>query len=503
MAQMYNAAYVLPGPTTQPQHCSPQLGLIVQCPYCASRFNFSPRFIYPQRWPQNVTYSQGSNFQYIQPFIQYLSPQTGAPPTFYPPIPPAFYIFGVNQQHQEIADNTNSRQYASQYALNVNDMIVHRIRDILIDILTSSMCAYGVSVSQLMVLLKQSCENDKIILPSSVMHGFKDFLRNEMTDYVEVKDDLCRYRHPTLPIQEESISSSVCERTSGSPKTSPAALVSWQVGVKETYSAENVKKVVSKEQEMKENIALSLSLTEFHSNKSKEFYGGIEHRGNGDAIANPIISSEDRKYNVLHEHVEANAISECSYTRNNLTKIMEEWKKIFVGDLKELIRYLRMVDDYFQESDSKFTLSGFKEVFGELNKRWEFCDIDLVEMGIINMVHGTGWNEEPVLIVNPIVREMEFPEVAELAREIYNFLSKLLLSVNSVKVEVIVRTVNFGINNKKTIDEKYALLWEVFSDSHFQHVFIVDVLQKQNKERGFDVMIRLNMNLNLLRIFNE
>nr|CDQ08556.1 Bm14338 [Brugia malayi] len=62
---------------------------------------------------------------------------------------------------------------------------------------------------------------------------------------------------------------------------------------------------------------------------------------------------------------------------------------------------------------------------------------------------------------------------------------------------------NFGINNKKTIDEKYTLLWEVFSDSHFQNVFVVDVLQKQNKERGFDVMIRLNTNLNLFRIFNE
>lgn len=45
-----------------------------------------------------------------------------------------------------------------------------------------------------------------------------------------------------------------------------------------------------------------------------------------------------------------------------------------------------------------------QEVFGELNKRWEFCDIDLIEMGIINVVHGIGLNEEPVLIVNPIVR---------------------------------------------------------------------------------------------------
>ncbi|VDN91524.1 unnamed protein product [Brugia pahangi] len=503
MAQMYSATYVPRGPTTQPQHCSPQLGLIVQCPYCASHFNFSPRFIYPQRWPQNVTYSQGSNFQYIQPFTQYLSPQTGAPPTFYPSTPPAFYIFGVNQVHQEIRDNTNS----TQYAVNINDMIVHQIRDILIDILTSSMCTYGVGVSQLMILLKQSCEKDKIVLPSSVMHGFMNFLRNEMADYVEIEDDLCRYRHPTLPIQEESISSSsVCEGTSGNSETSPAALVPWQVGVKGTYSADNVKKVVSKEQVMNENIALSLSLTEFHGNKSKEFYGEIEHRSNDDTITDndtAIISDEDRKYNVLHGHIEANAISECSYMRNNLTKIMEEWKKIFVGDLKELIRYLRMIDDYFQENDSKFTLSGFKEVFGELNKRWEFCDIDLVEMGIINMVQGTGWNEEPVLTVNPIVRKMVFPEVAELAKEIYNFLSKLLLSVNSVKVEVIVRTVNFGINNKKTIDEKYTLLWEVFSDSHFQNVFVVDVLQKQNKERGFDVMIRLNTNLNLFRIFNE
>lgn len=36
---------------------------------------------------------------------------------------------------------------------------------------------------------------------------------------------------------------------------------------------------------------------------------------------------------------------------------------------------------------------------------------------------------------------MEFPELAELAKEIYDLLSKLLQSVNSVKVEVIARTV--------------------------------------------------------------
>lgn len=45
-----------------------------------------------------------------------------------------------------------------------------------------------------------------------------------------------------------------------------------------------------------------------------------------------------------------------------------------------------------------------QEVFGELSKRWEFCDIDLVEMDIINVVDDIGLNEEPVLIVNPIIR---------------------------------------------------------------------------------------------------
>lgn len=33
------------------------------------------------------------------------------------------------------------------------------------------------------------------------MNGFKEFLRYKMTDYVEIEDDLCRYRHPLLSIQ--------------------------------------------------------------------------------------------------------------------------------------------------------------------------------------------------------------------------------------------------------------------------------------------------------------
>lgn len=33
------------------------------------------------------------------------------------------------------------------------------------------------------------------------MDNFKEFLRYKMTDYVEVEDDLCRYRRPMLSIQ--------------------------------------------------------------------------------------------------------------------------------------------------------------------------------------------------------------------------------------------------------------------------------------------------------------
>ncbi|KAL4003870.1 hypothetical protein ACH3XW_9390 [Acanthocheilonema viteae] len=468
MAQLYSGCTV-PGSVAQQ--------FTVQCPNCTLRFSLSPTFIYQQRWPQNVTFSQMPNFQHTQSFIQYPSLQSGVRSTFYTPAHSSYHVFGVNQQ-QQMTDSTKSRQGVLQNAADVNDMIC----DILIDILNSDMCKYGITVCQLMVLLKQSCANYNIILPSSITDDFKEFLHNKMTSYVEIEDDLCRYRRPTLPIQEESISSSSAyERKSNHLKTSPAPLVPWQA-LQNCYIISAV------------------------DTNSKQFSDGIEERHRNDdvdktAVTDPIVPVGDKKCNVLHRYVENNALSKHSYTKNNLTKIMDKWKKIFMGDLKELIRYLRMVDDYFHENDGKFTLTEFKEVFGELSYRWEFCDIDLIEMDIINIVHGIGVDEEPVLIVNPIIREMEFPEVAELSKQIYNLLSKLLQSVNSVKVEVIVRTVNFGINNSKTIDEKYALLWEVLSDSQFQNVFVVDILQKQNKECGFDVMVRFNPNVDLSGIF--
>ncbi|CAG9537571.1 unnamed protein product [Cercopithifilaria johnstoni] len=486
MAQLCSG-YTVPGSIAQQ--------LIVQCPNCTLRFSLSPTFIYPQWWLGNVTYSQTSNVQYIQPFIQYPNPQSDLRSAFYTPTPSSSHIFDINQQHQEMTDSSNSRQHVSQDAADMNDTIFRHIRDILIDILSSATRKYGITIYQLMVLLKQSCANYNVILPPSITDDFKEFLRNKMSDYVEVEDDLCRYRRPTLSIQEESISnSSVCERRSNFSETS-AALVPLQeyyiasaIDTNASYSADQVKKVISKKKEIKESITYK---------SSEQFFDGIEERHRNDdadktAVTDPVVPDRDKKCNILHKHVENDTISTHSYTKNDLAKIMGKWKEIFIGDLKELIRYLRMVDDYFHESDGRFTLAKFKEVFGELSKRWEFCDIDLVEMDIISIVHDIDLNKELVLRVNPIIREMEFPEVAELAKEIYNLLSKLLQSMNSVKVEIIVRTVNFGINDSKTISEKYTLLWEVLSDSHFQDVFIVDILQKQNKERGFDVMVRLN-----------
>lgn len=40
--------------------------------------------------------------------------------------------------------------------------------------------------------------------------------------------------------------------------------------------------------------------------------------------------------------------------------MMEKWKKIFIGDLKELIKYLCMIDDYFHENNGRFTLTELK-----------------------------------------------------------------------------------------------------------------------------------------------
>ncbi|EJD75005.1 hypothetical protein LOAG_17778 [Loa loa] len=516
MAQLYSNYTVL-GSASQQQYSS---HLIVQCPNCTSRFYLSPAtFTYPQRWPQNFIYPQGSYFQYIQPFIRHPTPQTAMQSAFHPPNPSSCYVFGVNQ-NQKVTDSTNNtKQYVSQHAVGMSDMLVRRIRDILIDILNSDICKYGVTICQLMVLLKQSCANCSIILLPSITDDFKGFLRYEMTDYVEIEDDLCRYRRATLSIQEENIpSSSVCERTSDRSKTCPATLalqkccMTTTTATNGSYSTKKEEKLISEKEEVKESTVCksaeesSYNFIKFCNDKSKQFFARKEeHRRNDGAdkrpVAVPIVLAEDKKCNI--PQVRSDAISEYSYMRSDLSKIMEQWEEIFTGDLKELIRYLQMVDDYFKENDGKFTLSGFKEVFGELNKRWEFCDIDSLEMGIINVVHGIGLNEEPVLVVNPVIREIKFPEVAELAKKIYNLLSKLLQSVNSVEIELIVRAVNFGINDKKTMDEKYALLWEVLSDSQFQDVFVVDVLRRQYEEPGFDVMIRLNPNLNLPRIFAE
>uniref|UniRef100_A0A158Q7L4 PPPDE domain-containing protein n=1 Tax=Elaeophora elaphi TaxID=1147741 RepID=A0A158Q7L4_9BILA len=521
MAQLYNGFRVT---ASAPQQ------LIVQCPNCTARFCLSPTFIYPQNWPQNMVYSQPSSFQFIQPFIQNLRAQIGMQSAFYTPSPSTYYVFSTNQQHQEMIDSANSRQYVSQNAVNVSDTIIHRIRDILIDILNSAMCKYGITACQLMILLKHSCVNWNIILPSSITDDFTEFLRDKMTDYVEIEDDLCRYRRPTLSIQEESISnSSVCKRTSVCSETSPAALIPWQalqryritsvIDTNASCSVDEAEKITWIKEEVKGSITNveepSFNLTNFHDNriKSKQFFDGVEEYQRIDdadkmTVTDPVLSDGEKKCNIHHRYVESNEHHRLIYLfgrgyfrKENIIGIVEKWKEIFIGDLKELIRYLRMVNDYFLENDGKFTLAEFKDVFGELSKRWEFCDIDLIEMGVINIVRGM--NEESVFIVNPIIREMEFPEMTELAKEIYNLLSKLLQSMNSVKVEVIVRTVNFGVNNSKTIDEKYTLLWEVLSDSHFQDAFVVDILRKQNKERGFDVMIRFNPNLDLRRIFAE
>ncbi|KAM3722838.1 50S ribosomal protein [Dirofilaria immitis] len=477
MAHSYGN-YILSDSTVQQ---SPQLGLIVQCPNCASRFCVP----FLDRFNNSPTFTHQ---KYDQQFIQYPNPQ-----------------------------NSVRRQYVSHHAINMDDTIVHWVRDILIDILNSDVCKYGITIPNLMVLLKRSCENYNIMLPSSIMDDFEEFLHCEMIDYVEIQDDLCRYHRPMLSVQEESVSnSSTCGKEANHPKISSTALMNYGITPTNIGSAssstDQVKKVIPEKEEMNKTMIHesieepSSSLTKFRDNKGGQFFDGAEeHRRNSGAdkriAADPIIPDDEKKFDVLHRDIENDAISEYSYTKGDLTRIMEKWKEIFVGDIKELIRYLRMVDNYFQERNGKFTLSEFKEVFGELNTRWEFSDIDLIEMDIINFVHSL--DKEHVLIVNPIIREMEFPEMVELAKEIYNLLSKLLQSMNSVKVEVIVRTLNFGINNRKTIDEKYILLWEVFSDSQFQDVFVIDVLQKQNKEHGFDVMVLLNPNLNLPRIFAE
>ncbi|MCP9257177.1 hypothetical protein DINM_000422 [Dirofilaria immitis] len=495
MAHSYGN-YILSDSTVQQ---SPQLGLIVQCPNCASRFCVP----FLDRFNNSPTFTHQ---KYDQQFIQYPNPQNSVRSTFYPSVLSNCYVSDVKKQEQEMVDNNiHRRQYVSHHAINMDDTIVHWVRDILIDILNSDVCKYGITIPNLMVLLKRSCENYNIMLPSSIMDDFEEFLHCEMIDYVEIQDDLCRYHRPMLSVQEESVSnSSTCGKEANHPKISSTALMNY-----------------------------GITPTNIGSARRTIFDGAEEHRRNSGAdkriAADPIIPDDEKKFDVLHRDIENDAISEYSYTqyrkhvmnqienlifmrymlrnsnwlfqKRDLTRIMEKWKEIFVGDIKELIRYLRMVDNYFQERNGKFTLSEFKEVFGELNTRWEFSDIDLIEMDIINFVHSL--DKEHVLIVNPIIREMEFPEMVELAKEIYNLLSKLLQSMNSVKVEVIVRTLNFGINNRKTIDEKYILLWEVFSDSQFQDVFVIDVLQKQNKEHGFDVMVLLNPNLNLPRIFAE
>uniref|UniRef100_A0A915Q1W5 Uncharacterized protein n=1 Tax=Setaria digitata TaxID=48799 RepID=A0A915Q1W5_9BILA len=507
MAQLYSGYAMFPSPAVgaQQQHV-PQVGSVVRCPVCASYFylsfpahaNDSPTaFFYQQSWPsRNVAYSQRPDFQCIQPSGHYRSSQNGMRPTFYPPALSNSYLLNVNQQQLEITGNTRSWQNASKHPLNIDNVIISQIRDMLVVILNSDMYQYGVAISELMILLEQSCTNCNLILPSSVIDHFKEFLRYEMADYVEVQDDLCRYRQPIVSIQEESIqSSSDSGKVTDQSKISTAvmmkreALLSYDrtlaaARTSDDVSVDQVKKVIL-EKELKDS-QLSDKIEEHRRTASV----------NRTTMNNSVVHGEGEKCHLLSRHSDNKATLGNLRVENELANLMEKWKGIFVGDMKELIRYLRMVDDYFQATDGRFTFSKLKEVFGELNQRWDFCDIDLIEMGIVNVVNGSGLNEGPVFTVNPIIREIGFCEIDELAKKIYILLSKMEFTP-SVKVEVIVRTLNFGDNKRTTIDENYELLWEVLSDARFQNVFIVDVLQKQNEECGFDVMVGLNPYSNL------
>lgn len=97
-----------------------------------------------QTWPQNVQYSQTSNFQYIQPFIQHSSPQNRVRSAFYVPVLSGRHVFSVNQQYGEMTNSTSNTQYVLKNAVDMNDMLARRIRDIIIDILSTPVYKVGI-----------------------------------------------------------------------------------------------------------------------------------------------------------------------------------------------------------------------------------------------------------------------------------------------------------------------------------------------------------------------
>lgn len=494
----------------------PQMTSVVQCPNCfhvltAGPVDLTPFFPYPSGVPYGFL-SHGPVLQQPYPCPQQLLPHNSSQlnsnqPHLYGP--PLYSL--EHQQQMELATNTTGWRYVPQCEDSGND-VVHRIRDILIDILNTATCQYGVTITQLLALLKQACTNYNITLSSSITDDFKSFLQHRMADYVEVEDELYRYRRSKLSIRETDIPNpSFSERSVNRSKTPPVTLLKEKV-LQRCASMPTVTK--SENLEGMSTVQMKVSVTSREENFTYNS-GALEVGQYEDSEQHTISDDADRT--IMADPDSDSATEECSgslsvHSSNassleepqaeELVRAIKNWKETFTGDLKTLIRYLRMVDEKFQSSS--FTLSQFKGCFGEaLNKWWESWVIDFAMMDLIEVAQVTGLGEEPVLNVNPLVKKVTFHEINELARKVYKLLSKMLDSVETVKFEVVLRTLDFGGDSSKTKDEKYLLLWDMLSDPDFRDVFCVEVLQKQSRVRGFDVMLCLNRGLDLQRIFGE
>uniref|UniRef100_A0A183D4V2 DHC_N2 domain-containing protein n=1 Tax=Gongylonema pulchrum TaxID=637853 RepID=A0A183D4V2_9BILA len=187
-----------------------------------------------------------------------------------------------------------------------------------------------------------------------------------------------------------------------------------------------------------------------------------------------------------------------------LDRTVKQWNEQITGDIKQLVRYLRMIDEHFESTAGTFTLSQLKERFGDtMDRTWgESCTIDMVEIGILNVVDSR--DDCLVLAVNPIVKEVKFPELAEFAKKIYHeFLKIRAESADFVKVELLVNALNTAGNKSQLKNEKCTLFWDVLSDAEFRELFFVDVLRKRKGERGYDVVLRLNPDVDVEQLFGK
>ncbi|VDN25814.1 unnamed protein product [Gongylonema pulchrum] len=230
-----------------------QPGLLVQCPNCAARFHvpagaasFAPPFTHSQFLRGATPYARSSAVSMFQQQPQYhpeqFFPQTAAQSFVRPPSP----YNPERPQHLNLALAAHSSgwRYAPQSVSGQNT--VGRVRELIIDILTSPECEFGITSSRLLALLKHACVTHGVSNLPPTVEAFENFLDYHMADYVEGGDGIYRYRRPRISIQETG--------TANSPVTGPSR-IGTPLGVSPSNDAShkctNVAPVVTERENVK------------------------------------------------------------------------------------------------------------------------------------------------------------------------------------------------------------------------------------------------------------